>query len=314
MRFHMNPQFVAEKAKVANSKAALDHERAMVDHPSHPADELSLQNAQDSLDCAVADFVCAPAYNGREMLLQLEMLLGHTDEWLSNGGAFENGLTAAARPQPSPPMIAAFASFRTAWVEMAEHDLSSVHTNENEQRLHAGMFAAQEGVFAVCCATPGDFLVKAYVNLLWHAGHTASAHLRNGDTGSFFDIALSEIDSDSVLTDTYYRSVYDDIDHSDLGACLVALGSIDFDPGLWIDRAESIGMSVSVIVADCFKPRLAFGMIDSADDRLQREERRLQQIMTFDHRSRWPALLRFITEHRPELVAYKVPAVEVSAA
>ncbi|WP_330703570.1 hypothetical protein [Novosphingobium resinovorum] len=302
MRMHMNQPLLAAKGLVAQRAANVARERTMTDHPKFPADAASIQEQQDKLDRAIAELVAIPAHNGIEILMQLEAMLDRTDEWMCNGGAFEQALTAAARPQPSAPMISAFASFRAAWVTMSDYDNASTHTDKEALRLQDVMSDASDAVFAVGCATAGDFVVKAYVNLLWHAGHTAASNLPNGETGSFFDIALSQIDSDSKFTDAYYRSVYDDLDHSDLGACLLATGNIDFDPLGWVERADTIGMPVSVIVRADGTKSLNFGFIDSDDDRLRREERRLQQMLTFDHRARWHLLADFIVSNRPALV------------
>lgn len=299
LRFHMNSQFHAEKAKLTTCVKAADHECNMLEHPTHPADAESLQVAQDNLDVAIAKFVAVPAYNGFEILLQLEAMLSHTDEWMANGGAFERSLTAAARPQPSPTMERAFAVFRKAWLDQADYEGSD---NTEERRLCNSVCHAATVVFEVPCATAGDFLVKAYINVLWHAGPTTGSYLRHGDSGNFFDVDLPEIETDSVIGDTYYRSVYDDLDHCDLGACLLATGHIDFDPKGWVERASAIGMPLAVIIKGDGSKSLSFGFIDADDDRLRREERRLQQILTFDHARRCRTLTAYIAENRPDLV------------
>lgn len=303
MRMHMNPTLASAKARLAVLAANVNREQAMINDPVHPADAESIRQQQHKLDVARADFIALPAHNGLELLVQLEAMLDRTDEWMSNGGAFEQALTAAARPQPSAAMVTAFAAFRASWIAVADNDVSTTHTTDDECRLVDAMSAALSALFTVSCATAGDFVVKSYANLLWHAGHTASQHLPDHETGSYFDIALSEIDSDSTVTDAYYRSVYDDLDHSDLGACLLATGNIDFDPGGWVERAETIGMPVLVILKEDGTKSLNFGFIDSDNDRLRREERRLQQVLTFDHRARWYLVADFITEHRPDLVS-----------
>lgn len=302
MRMHMNPTLASAKARLAVLAANVAREREAITDPKHPADAESIQRELDKLDVARADFVALPAHNGLELLVQMEAMLDRTDEWMNNGDAFEQALTAAARPQPSAPMVTAFATFRARWIAVADNDVSTTHTTDDECRLVDAMSAALAAVFSVSCATPGDFVVKSYANLLWHAGYTASRHLPDHDTGSYFDIALSEIDSDSTVTDAYYRSVYDDLDHSDLGACLLATGNIDFDPVGWVERAGAIGMPVSVIIRADGTKSLNFGFIEGDDDRLRREERRLQQLLTFDHRRRWHLIADFITEHRPDLV------------
>ncbi|MYL97929.1 hypothetical protein GR702_09110 [Novosphingobium sp. FGD1] len=176
------------------------------------------------------------------------------------------------------------------------------------------MLKAVLAVFGIPCATPGDFIVKSYVNLLWHAGHTKGREVMRSPTGSFHDIDLSEIDSDSTITDAYYGAVYDDLDQCDLGACLLATGNIDFDPRGWLERADTIGMPVAVILKADGSKSLSFGFIDNDDDRLRREERRLQQILTFDHARRWQSIAAYISEHRADLLLVApAPAAQVSA-
>lgn len=302
MRMMMNQPLMAAKQTFDAANARVDWEDAHVNHPNHPSDEESIKDAADHLKQTLWEYVATPAYNGREILLKLEELLDHTPEWRAHASLIERDLTDVARPQPSRPMFAAFEHFRVCWIAVADYDRASTHTDEEALRLHGIMSAAADAVFTVSCATPGDFLVKSYINLLWHAGHTAASHLSGNETGSYFDIAISDIDSESALTDAYYRSVYDDLDHSDLGACLLATGNIDFDPLGWIERAGTIGMPISLIVKADGAKSLNFGFIDSDDDRLHREERRLQQILTFDSARRWKAVADFIAEHRGDLV------------
>lgn len=302
MRMHMNTALLAARAKLAACVANVARERSMIDHPRFPADAASIRAVEEKRDIALADYVSVTPHNGVELLDQLEVMFAVSDEWMGNRGAFEQALTAASRPQPGPQMIAAFSSFRVAWLALADYATSPDYTDDEALRLQGIMSDAAEVVFTVGCATPGDFVVKSYVNLLWHAGHTALRHLPDCGTGNYFDVALSEIDSDSLLTDAYYRSVYDDLDHSDLGACLLATGNINFDPLGWVERAGTIGMPVSVIIRADGTKSLNFGFIDSDDDRLRREERRLQQILTFDHRARWHLVADFIVNNRPDLV------------
>lgn len=243
---------------------------------------------------------------------KLDVMLEHVDD---DGRGFgwrmiERDINAMSRPDPGPDMGAAFAIWRTAWKDVALHDASDTYTDAEAQRHHDAMCGAIEAVFRVPCTTAGDFMVKAYVNLIWSAGHTNNLEGRKAGTGNTFDIDLMEIDSDSLLTDAYYRTVYDDLDHCDLGACLLSFGLIDFDPEQWFLAAARIGMSVRLIVNENGTQAIAFSLVASSDqliDRLQREQRRLQRILSWNHREREEMLAAYISEHQADCIL-TVPA------
>ncbi|WP_159981888.1 MULTISPECIES: hypothetical protein [unclassified Novosphingobium] len=252
------------------------------------------------------------ALTGKDIAEKLTVMLEYPGSGFS-WRALEKDIEAVDRPEPGPALRSAYAAFRTAWLAMGEHDTSDAYTDAEATRLSGHVHSTLQSVFRAPCTTAGDVLVKSYAHLLWHATHTNTRDIRGTGTGSFFDIDLAGIDSDSLLTDDYYRAAYDDLDHSDLGACLLSTGRIDFDARSWLDRAESIGMSVTLIVRDGEKQRISIGMIDSDDERLQREERRLQRLMAFDHAARWAAVSGFVTDHRPELLCHANTAKLVAA-
>jgi hypothetical protein len=302
MRMHMNRAFTAEQVKFSACAESYDNEQANRNHATHPADAASIKCRRDEMENALRDMLAAPSYNGREILIKLEEVLDHTIEWRTHGPAIARDLTDALRPQPSKEMRAAFRGFQKAWMAQALHDLSEEHTESNATLLSDDVFQAVKVVFGVPCATAGDFLVKAYVNLLWSAGHTGGFVGRAEPTGNFFDVSLPDIDSDNVVTDDFYLTTYIDLDESDLGACLLATGKIDFDPAAWVDRAANIGIAISLIISADGRRSLSFGLLDTDDERLQREERRLQRILTFCGQQRWKAVAAFISEHRPQCV------------
>lgn len=202
----------------------------------------------------------------------------------------------------SPAMSFAFAVWRAAWLAQCDYDVSDAYTDEQGEVISDAADDALLAIFRVPCKTAGDFLVKGYANLLWHTQHTFTREARSEGTGNWFDVNLLQIDSDSTVTDTYYRSFYHDLDHTDLGACLLALGRVEFDAAAWISRAEVIGMTVTLMIKANGGRGLAFGMIDSDDERLQREQSRLQRILATDHRNRWAEVTDFIAVNRPDLI------------
>nr|WP_086491248.1 hypothetical protein [Novosphingobium panipatense] len=282
-------------------KAWLGHEK-LVDDPRFGADHVEL--LRENLHSSADRVLRTSAITGKDVAEKLSVMLEYVDDEDRAFGwrEIERDLEAMSRPEPGPDARRAFAAFRDAWVAQAEHDASEAHTDEEAFRLSDIVFDTLQSLFRVPCTTAGDFLVKSYAHLIWHAVHTSSPEARKAGNGSYYDIDLNGIDADSLVTDDYFRSVYDDLNHSDLGACLLATGSIDFDPRGWLERAERIGMTVNIIEKDGGAQALTLGMIDSDDERLQREERRLQRIMTFDHSRRWSAVSGFICEQRPDLV------------
>jgi hypothetical protein len=262
-----------------------------------------VKRLKDNHSSSAETLVKTRALTGKDILAKIGVVLEHSDAgfgWTSIG----KDLTAVDRPEPGPAVCSAFDAWRAAWVAMGEYDASDGYTDAEASRLSDIVYSTMLSVFRAPCTTAGDFLVKSYAHLLWHATHTNTREIRGTGTGSFFDINHGGIDSDSLVTDEYYRSVYDDLNHSDLGCCLLATGLIAFDARKWLERAESIGMAVSVIARACGERSLAISMVDSDDPRLQREQRRLQRILAFDHHLRWLAVSDLISKERPDLVCH----------
>ena len=312
MRIQSTVAFAAAHAKYDFAYAAWHGRAEFENNPGFTASDLKLleTNMLEGADTTLR----TPAYTSTEVVQKIDVMLEHVDD---DGRGFgwrmiERDIHAMSRPTPGPDMRSAFRAWRTAWRDMALHDASETFDDGEADRLHHIMSSAMEAIFRVPCTTPGDFVVKAYVNLIWCAGHTDNRESRRCGTGNFFDIDVMEIDSDSLMTDTYYRSVYDDLDHSDLGACLLAGGTIDFDPAEWMQTADRIGMSVVLIVRDGGPQAISISLIDSTDqrlERLQREQRRLQRILSHDHHDREQALGAYLLHHRPECVVSIPPKV-----
>lgn len=306
MRIQSTVAFAAAHAKYDLTYAAW-HGRAEFENDPGASKllETSLLESADAM-------LRTPAVTSTELVQKIDVMLEHIDD---DGRGFgwrmiERDLRAMSRPTPGPVMRSAFRAWRTAWRDAALHDASETFTDGEAGRLHRIMSGAMEAVFRVPCTTAGDFVVKAYVNLIWCTGHTDNRDSRRSGTGNFFDIDVMEIDSDSLMTDAYYRSVYDDLDHSDLGACLLAGGTIDFDPDEWMQTADRIGMSVFLIVRDGGSQAISISQIDSTDqrvERLQREQRRLQRILSHDHDEREQVLAAYILQTRPDCVVTLPP-------
>ncbi|WP_395391605.1 hypothetical protein WBP07_13025 [Novosphingobium sp. BL-8A] len=301
------------RSTLAFSAALAEYERlqdAWIQHPEWkndlsftPEEAKVLQgNMLESADAVLK----ARAVTSHDIVQKLSVMLDHVDDDDRGFGwrQIERDIEATARPEPGPDMRSAFKVWRTAWWDTSVYDLSETRQDDEADRLHDIMVSAMESIFRVPCATAGDFMVKAYVNLLWHAGHTNTAGPRRAGTGNLFDVDLSEINSDSLITDKHYRSVYDDLDHCDLGACLLSCGTIHFDPEEWMLAADRIGMPVTLVVQPNGRQGVARGMVETDDERLRREERRLQRIMSFEHDVRWELLANYLKERRPDCVLH----------
>lgn len=208
----------------------------------------------------------------------------------------------------SPAVATAFNAWRDAWLAQCYHDQTEPETNDETLRLNDLVSDGAQALFRVQCTAPGDFIVKAYVNLLWCAGHTNTREvLLNGTIGSFFDVNLSEIDSDSLLTDDYYRSVYADLDGNDVGRCLLAFGLPAFSANDFVEAADRADVYVDVIVGIEGDRRLSIVGNANGECAVERQQLRLRLISSEKGSGRTRLLGEHIVKHRPHRVLH-VPA------
>lgn len=153
------------------------------------------------------------------------------------------------------------------------------------------------------CGTPGDFMLKAYVNLLGHRGSTLHGEAKSDGTGNLWDIELGDIERPADQDGEYILAAYRDLDASDLGACLLAFGEICFCEIAWIDRVLAVGM-VPWIVSDALHLGEPF---DQPPARIRRERDRLKRLFTFDP-SRQRIVCSEIKRNWPQLITKAITA------
>lgn len=161
-------------------------------------------------------------------------------------------LITMSRPNVSARFAEAFAEFAAAqrhhWSE------SSIEDDEMTRRREA-VEATIETILALPCTTPGDFIVKQYLRLI--EGY-----------GSYTDPIIHEflpdmVGSDQRFPDRHDKIAFDDIVESDLGRCMMALGTTDFDAEAWIAQAARVGKIVQVYIQSDGKRGLSFGMLSN---------------------------------------------------
>lgn len=185
--------------------------------------------------------------------------------------AVDRDIMRLNRPEPSNDMRAAFERWRTAAKALCE----AVGDAIGDDRCHARSIAFRQ-VLAQPCASAGDFMVKAYLELLTEAGGAVGGNDFDPDTEEF---ANAQDDGEA-----YKRSVYADLDGCDLGACLLAFGRIHFNARLWVERAGVIGMPVVVQRSDAAEVAIQIMRAPQADPRIAREQERLIRLVEYDPR------------------------------
>ena len=156
----------------------------------------------------------------------------------------ERDLMNMVRPNVSPAIAEAF----DAWARAHELYWSrSDWPGDESASLCETEDTAAHALHAVSCTTPGDLLVKAYVELMGEYG--AQGH---GPEGLSFAIAETNINQ------AVDRMKLRDILASDIGCCMTALGRTDFDAERWVAAARAHGKEVGLVITENGR-QLSFG-------------------------------------------------------
>lgn len=298
-------EFAAARKAHAEALAAFEneHDGDLVDDPINDAIE---ERWHDALHVMMA----APALTVGDLRAKFdagrELLPSYRAE-------IDRDLLALRRPAST--LHAPFQAWRDAYeahvlgTDFAEEE--DVCEDRKDQLIKASADAFH-ALLAAPCASPADMMVKLYADAMLNIGHTMSGSARKDGTGNLWDIAIAEVDHITVFHDAWQRSAYHDLDQSDLGACLLAFGRLDFSAADWVARSRAVGLPVRLGLAeDGESLSLTIGMYDAGcDERQTRERNRLRRLLNFDpSRERmvrreilhnWPDLVNWRTEPLPE--------------
>lgn len=288
MRFHTTPQFAARLTAWREAYAAHDVFVEAGDDAPRGEDRSAAAEAAGDLEYStLEDFLIAPAFTPTEILGKLTVMRtrdvgeGWTEHYPRYMAQIERDLMEQQRPCVSPCMSDLF----DAWRE-AVRALNGDHSGSDTQidHLSAALSAATLPLLTAPCFTPGDFMMKVFVEMLGeHGGTYWGAAQQHKDPGGFlFEIERRELTlglglNDGAAQEAYFR----DLNDTDLGCCLMALGRLDFDPAAWLAAADRAGLPVTVVVGPDDKQALWVGMGGSGGDAVQIErEQRVQRLLT----------------------------------
>jgi len=208
-------------------------------------------------------------------------------------GILENDIRSLMRPSVSAQMADAFEKWADAWnaFHYAEYD----EDGDNAGNLPIAVTTAEEqawaALMAVPCATPGDFLAKAYVDLLQDVGAWSD--------GFPFQIKGVFEQEEGVLDANAF--LYDDLRNCDLGRCMLALGRIDFDAKAWIEATVAVGGQFKVMVDHNGRTFWQGMDPDNQADHAKARHRMLQELIGGEfHVERTKAVCDLVEAHYPE--------------
>lgn len=288
MRLHTTPEFAARLAAWREAYAAHDVFITAGEDSPRGDDRSEASNAAADLEYStLEDFLIAPAFTPTEILRKLEVMRtrdvgeGWTDHYPRYMAQIERDLMEQQRPCVSPCMSALFDTFREATRALDEDHGGS---DDRCDELAAALSSAVLSLLTAPCFTPGDLLVKVFVDMLGeHGGTYWNGAQQHKDTGGFlFEIERRELAEglglhDGEVQEAYFR----DLNDTDLGCCLLALGRVDFEPAAWLVAADRAGLPVSVIIGSDNREQLWIGMGGAEKDRVQRErEHRVHRLLT----------------------------------
>jgi hypothetical protein len=198
----------------------------------------------------------------------------------------ERDLVQLHRPSCSPRMAEAFKDWAEA--QACFYSEREIQDDELGKRGDA-VTAARATLSALPCTTAGDFIAKAFVDLVNEVGAT------------FPEEAGGPFMPDMTGAHPQDQRVYSDIRESDLGCCMIALGRVDFDAARWVTVARLHRKGVNVMLTDRGR-RLSLSMEGphtEMDDLLQRlTANGLRQISS----ARCVAIADEIEANHPDLV------------
>lgn len=128
------------------------------------------------------------------------------------------------RPCTSRQMDEAFATWAATWAALAAS--SEEDGNTGREAVEANT-AAEKALWALPCVSPGDYIVKDYIDQLGSQGP---------EPGTMFLIKdwSDDHEVDGMLA-------VSDLEDCDLGRCMMTLGRTNFDAQAWILATQQVG-------------------------------------------------------------------------
>jgi hypothetical protein len=306
MRFHVTEGFSTLRAAFVDAYKAYD-KGSYLDIATADLDALGKEEYR-SLDALMGAACVTPAELAEKIRLMRErgplaaaQLCWDLEEALNR---MQRDLFELQRPCVSPAMADAFAS----WAETKrEYDAACQFGSGASQDALDNMAyrdgAGFKALMALPCYTPGDFVAKAYVELIDDVGPTVN--------GWAFEPAPHEdrMPDGLGLDDHSAKAVRRDLAECDLGCCMIALGRIDFDPGAWLAAAERAGMTVMV----AYQADGSRGL--SQSDFRSEQAHMCMRLLAFgasDGFDRAALVGDYIAERRPDLVLNARPIAEAA--
>jgi hypothetical protein len=146
----------------------------------------------------------------------------------------ERDLIAMVRPNVSPAVATAF----SVWAQ--HHALywsRGDWSDDDSSRLCDAETEAEKALYEVPCTTPGDFIAKAYVELI----------SEYGAKGSTSDGLAFMVDDNEHLHHFTDKARLRDLMETDLGCCMAALGTVDFDAKAYVIQCRRFGKRLTVM-------------------------------------------------------------------
>jgi hypothetical protein len=243
MRFHTTTAFSTARAAWVGAYAA--HDRAAGHEDTYQSDFARETVDASDLEYATLEAVLSmpastPAEVGEKLRIMRER--GVDDGWGDDRPRYlaqiERDLAELQRPCVSPVLANAFLKWRLAYASSVNQDVD-FNDDGLTTILCENVGVAVVELMALPCSTPGDVLLKQYVDLLG----------ANGATKIFdYEISVADLTEGLGTNDgAALESAYRDLAATDLGGCLLALGRVDFDANRWLAAAARAGVEVRLV-------------------------------------------------------------------
>lgn len=312
MRFHTTIEFAAARSNHREAYAAYDQlatagtERDSITGQWAPECDAEAK----AMDAFLSMPACTPTEVAEKIRYMQERQIdaGWTDDYPRYMAQIERDLVELQRPCVSPTFVRAFDIWREAHRAHSE-DTSGDDTVDG--KLCDFSAAANRALLALPCVTPGDLILKLYVEMLTSSGST----LRES-SGSAFEIDRRVLDG-PYLEDAASVAFERDIRDCDLGRCLTALGRVQFDAEAWFVAAQRANATVVVVIQRDGTRGLwtapSGGELDEYRDQFRLCRELLAGGLGVVSHERSKAVADYIAENHPELIADSRQIEEISA-